>query len=84
MATGQVQRDQVKKVLHPNMDYREKIVHMQNVEQLTRTFCGRRFYRLKHVTVRLTHCTCRTCWASVLSKFPGVRPGQDFIFTQRR
>ncbi len=63
------------------MEHRKKIVHMQNIEHPTRTYCGRRFYVQKHVTDRLKNCTCVKCWEAILARYPGIQPGEDSVIT---
>lgn len=64
------------------LERRAKIVHLQNLSNPTRTFCGRRFYIQKHVTDRLKNCTCRKCWEVIRAQFPGVMPGKDSVITR--
>jgi hypothetical protein len=58
-----------------------RIVHMQDIDHLTKTYCGRLFYRQKHVTSRFKKCTCKVCWLSICAQYQRVKPGADIVIT---
>jgi hypothetical protein len=69
---------------HIDATHDKRVVHMQNIDDLTKTYCGRSFYRQKHVTTRFKDCTCKICWVSICAQYKGVEPGDDFVITQMR
>ena len=71
METGQV-----------DLTRERRVVHMQNIDRLGRTYCGRPVYRQKHVTTRFMDCTCQVCWLAIAAKVKGMKPGHDFVITR--